>query len=130
MQGTIGYVLIGIGVIVGFLGTARSERAAAEDPAARDRMLGALKKARFAVVVIALAIAFYLAMRHYHHAVLGIRIAMAVLGLNAVAVAIMKLRAAREHLTGDAAATFRRFAIVEMIGYVLVFAGIYTYLTR
>ncbi|HUS28430.1 MAG TPA: hypothetical protein VMZ53_07975 [Kofleriaceae bacterium] len=130
MQGTVGYVLIAVGVIVGFLGTARSERAAARDPDGRDRMLGALRKAKLAVVVIAVAIALYLAMRHYGHGRLGLQICTAILGVNATAVAVLKMRAAGEHLSGDNRATFKRFAIAEAIGYILVFAGIYLYLTR
>ena len=130
MQGTIGYVLIAVGVIVGFLGTTRSERAAARDPDARDRMLGALRKARFAVVVIAIAIALYLGMRHYGHGRLGLQICTAMLGVNATTVALLKMRAAREHLSGDNLTTFKRFATAEAVGYILVFAGIYLYLTR
>jgi hypothetical protein len=130
VQGTIGYVLIGVGVIVGFIGTSRSERAAARDKDARDRMLGALRKARLAVVIIAIAIALYLGMRHYGHGRLGLQITTAILGINAATVALLKLRAAREHLSGENAATFKRFALLEAVGYILVFAGIYLYLTR
>jgi hypothetical protein len=95
VQGTIGYVLIAVGVLVGFVGTSRSERAAARDKAARKRMLGALRKARFAVVVIAIAIALYLGMRQYGHGRLGLQICTAILGINAATVAVLKLRAAR-----------------------------------
>jgi hypothetical protein len=130
VQGTIGYVLIAVGVLVGFVGTSRSERAAARDKAARKRMLGALRKARFAVVVIAIAIALYLGMRQYGHGRLGLQICTAILGINAATVAVLKLRAAREHLSSDNAATFKRFALLEAVGYILVFAGIYLYLTR
>lgn len=130
MQGTVGYVLIAVGVIVGFVGTTRSERAAARDPDARDRMLRTLRAAKFAVVVIAIAVALYLGMRHYGHGRIGLQICTAILGVNATAVAVLKLRAAREHLTGDNLSTFKRFAFAEAIGYILVFAGIYLYLTR
>jgi len=130
VQGTIGYVLIGVGVLVGFIGTSRSERAAARDKAARSRMLKAMRNARFAVVIIAIAIALYLGMRHYGHGRLGIQIATGLLGVNATAVAVLKMRAAREHLSGENVTTFKRFAILEAVGYILVFAGIYLYLTR
>lgn len=130
MQGTIGYVLIAVGVIVGFVGTTRSERAAARDPDARDRMLTALRPARLAALVIVVAIAFYLGMRHYGHGRIGLQAATSILGINAIVVAMLKMRAGREHLEGDALAAFKRFALVEAVGYILVFAGIYTYLTR
>ena len=130
MQGTIGYVLIAVGVVVGFVGTTKSERAAARDPDARDRMLAALRAARLAVLVIAVAIGFYLVMRHYNHARIGLQLCTSVLGVNAIAVAMLKMRAAREHLKGDTLTTFKRFALVEAVGYIFVFAGIYTYLTR
>ena len=130
MQGTIGYVLIAVGVVIGFVGTTKSERAAARDPDARDRMLAALRAARLAVLVIAVAIGFYLVMRHYHHARIGLQVCTSVLGINAIVVAMLKMRAGREHLKGETLATFKRFALVEAVGYILVFAGIYTYLTR
>lgn len=130
MQGTIGYVVMAVGVIVGFLGTTRSERAAAKDPDARDRMRGALKKAQLALFVIVIAVALYLAMRHYGHGRLGLQICTGLLAVNATTVAVLKTRAAREHLSSDNLTTFKRFALAEVIGYVLVLAGIYLYLTR
>jgi hypothetical protein len=33
-------------------------------------------------------------------------------------------------LSTEDAVTFRRFALLEAVGYILVFAGIYLYLTR
>jgi hypothetical protein len=130
VQGTIGYVLIAVGVIVGFLGTTRSERAAARDPDARDRMLGALRKLRFAIILIALAVAVYLGMRHYGYGRLGLQIGTALLCVNATSVAVNKMRAAREHLSGENLTTYKRFAIAEVLGYIFVLAGIYLYMTR
>jgi hypothetical protein len=130
VQGTIGYALMAVGVIIGFVGTTRSERAASRDPQARDRMLGALRKARFAVLVIVMAAVLYLGMRHYGHSRMGLQICTALLGVNAMVVAVLKMRAAREHLKGDNLTAFRRFVLTEAVGYILVFAGIYTYLTR
>ena len=130
MQGTIGYVLIGVGVLVGFIGTSRSERAAARDKGGRARMLKAMRKAKFAVVLIAIAIALYFGMRHFGHGRLGLQLCTAILGINATVVAVLKARAATEHLNDENRAAFKRFVVLEAVGYFLVFAGIYLYLTR
>ena len=130
MQGTVGYVLIAVGAVIGFLGTTRSDRVAAADQPAFAAMKKALAPAWISVLVIALAAGAYFGMRSQGHGLLGLQLCVGLLTANAIAMSVLKTRAAKKHLAAEALAKFRQFAVVEAIGYILVFAGIYLYLTR
>jgi hypothetical protein len=130
VQGTIALVVVALGLLVGFIGTQRSERAYVGDPDVRGRMQARLGKLRLSILVIALAVGFYLVARSQGHGLLGLRVCGGLLVANAFAVAALKIAAGNEVLRGDVAVRFKRFVLVEAVGFALLFAGVYMYLTR
>jgi len=128
--GPIGLAIVVVGVAIGFAGTSLSERATLGDADTRAKLRQAQSRLRFAILVIAAAIAIYLVAREYHHGRLGLTVCAAILAVNSIVVAALKIRSAKQLLSAEQMPRYRTFTIVEALGFLVMFAGVYVYLIR
>lgn len=130
MLGPVGLAVVAVGVLIGFAGTTMSERATLGDAETRVKLRQSQSRLRFSILVIAAAIALYLVARSYDHARLGLSICGGMLAVNSIAIATLKIRSAKPLLTAEQLPRYRRFTILEALGFIVMFSGVYMYLMR
>jgi hypothetical protein len=126
--GPVGLALIVVGVIAGFFGTVRSERAL--DSETLGRVRAAQAKLWISILVIGLALGVSYVMRIQGYARLGLTICVGVLVVNAIVARFVKVRLARGVLDEEQLARYRPWVALEGLGFTLLFVGVYLYLLR
>lgn len=127
-MGPLGLALIVAGVIAGFFGTVRSERALERETLGRVR--DAQSKLWWSIVVIVLALGVSYVMRIQGYARLGLTICVAILVVNAIVARFVKVRLAATVLDAEQLRRYRPWVAVEGLGFTLLFVGVYLYLLR
>ena len=127
-MGPLGLALIAVGVIAGFTGTVRSERAL--DSETLGRVRAAQAKLWLSIVVIGLALGVSYVMRTQGYARLGLTICVAILVVNAIVARFVKVRLASKVLDEDQLRRYRPYVALEGVGFTLLFVGVYLYLLR
>ena len=127
-MGPAGIALIAVGLIVGFLGTTRSERFLDSETLARVREKQS--KLWLSVLVIGLALGISYVMRTQGQARLGLSVCVGILVVNAIVARLLKVRLARGVLDEAQMKRYRPYVALEALGFTLLFVGVYLYLIR